>query len=330
MSLKTNKFRIIFFVLGAIALCIMVYHIGLETIIDNIRQTGWWFGAIIGIWVVVYLLNASSWRVILRDEDTPHVSFWNILKPTISGYAINYITPVVALGGEPYRILDMRRHVGGKKATSSVLLYSMMHIMSHFLFWLTAAVLTVAWLRPSLVVDATLGVVAILCIAGIIFFLKAYRKGLLMKSIRIAGKIPYVRKWVRNMDGEQWEKIEETDRQIAHLYACRRSDFYKSLSLEYLSRIVACLEVYFIVLALGLNLTFLDSVIIIAISSLIANLLFFAPLQLGTREGSYLLAFQGIAMSSGLGIYVSIITRIRETFWILIGLLLMHGKNDSV
>jgi hypothetical protein len=64
-------------------------------------------------------------------------------------------------------------------------------------------------------------------------------------------------------------------------------------------------------------------VIIIAISSLLANLMFFAPLQLGTREGSFLLAFQGIAMPAGLGIYVSLITRIRETFWILIGLLLM-------
>jgi len=324
MPWKTNKYRTLFFVLGAIALCVMLYHIGLDTIVENIRKTGWWFVAIIGIWLVVYLLNACSWRVILSDDATPHVSFWNILKPTISGYAINYITPVVALGGEPYRILEMRRHVGGKKATSSVLLYSMMHIMSHFLFWLTAAVLAVAWLRPSWVVNVTLGLIAVLCISGIVFFLKVYRKGLLMKSIRLAGKIPYMKKWIRHIDSERLEKIEETDRQIAHLYTYRKGDFYKSLSLEYLSRIVACLEVYFIVLALGLNLTFLDSVIIIALSSLIANLLFFAPLQLGTREGSFLLAFQGISMSSGLGIYVSIITRIRETFWIMIGLLLMH------
>ncbi len=326
MAQKSNKYRILFFVLGLIALCIMVYNIGLDTIIHNIRETGWWFVAIIGIWLVVYVLNAWSWQVILRDKTTPHVSFWNILKPTISGYAINYITPVVALGGEPYRILEMRQHVGGRKAASSVVLYSMMHIMSHFLFWLTAAALTIVYLRPSWIVDVVLGVVALLCIAAIIFFLKAYRKGLLMKSVRIAGRIPYVRRWTQHIDGERLEKIAETDRQIAHLYTYRRGDFYKSLFIEFLSRIVSCLEVYFIVLALGLNLTFVDSVIIIAISSLIANILFFAPLQLGTREGGFLLAFQGISMSSGLGVYVSIITRIRETFWILIGLLLMHGK----
>jgi uncharacterized membrane protein YbhN (UPF0104 family) len=135
-----------------------------------------------------------------------------------------------------------------------------------------------------------------------------------------------MKKWVQRIDGERLDKIEETDRQIAHLYTCRRSDFYKSLLLEYLARIVACLEVYFIVLALGLNFTFLDAVIIIALTSLIANIMFFAPLQLGTREGGFLMAFQGISMSSGLGIYVSLITRIRETFWIMIGLLLMKLK----
>ena len=87
MARKNNKYRVVFFALGLIALCIMVYNIGLDTIVSNIRQTGWWFVAIIGIWVVVYVLNAFSWRVILCDETTPHVSFWNILKPTISGYA---------------------------------------------------------------------------------------------------------------------------------------------------------------------------------------------------------------------------------------------------
>ena len=154
--------------------------------------------------------------------------------------------------------------------------------------------------------------------------MKAYRNGLLMKTIRIAGKLLFLRKWVHHMNAERMEKIVETDRQIAHLYTCRRGDFYKSLSLDYLSRIVACLEVYFIVLAFDLNFSFLDAVIIIAVTSLIANIMFFTPMQLGTREGGFLLAFQGISMSSGLGIYVSLITLIRETFWILIGLLLMH------
>jgi hypothetical protein len=47
------------------------------------------------------------------------------------------------MGGEPYRIMELTPYVGASKATSSVILYVMMHIFSHFWFWLVSAVLFV-------------------------------------------------------------------------------------------------------------------------------------------------------------------------------------------
>jgi uncharacterized protein (TIRG00374 family) len=323
--MKQNKYRIIFFLIGVIALFVMVYNLGPEAIYRNIRITGWWFVPIIGIWLAVYLLNAISWQFIIRDGQSPRVSFLTVLKLTISGYAINYITPVVAMGGEPYRILELRRYVGGRKASSSVILYTMMHIVSHFLFWATAAVLIIIVKRPSIAVLCVLGIIIALCAAGIVTFFKGYRKGLLMKILRLASKFPYVGKRIRSMSSEKLDKIRETDSQITGLYTHRRKDFYKSLVTEYLSRFVSCLEVYFTVKALGtVDFTFVDSVIAIAATSLFANILFFMPLQLGTREGGFLLAFKEMAMTMGDGVYVSLITRIRETFWILVGILLIY------
>jgi len=327
--MKQNRYRVIFFLIGMIALVIMIYNLGPEAIYRNIRLTGWWFVPIIGIWLVVYLLNAISWQCIIRDGQSPRVSFMTVFKLTVSGYAINYITPVVAMGGEPYRILELRQYVGGRKASSSVILYTMMHIVSHFLFWATAAVLIIILKQPSIAVLCVLGIIIGLCAAGIIAFFKGYRKGLLMKILRLASKFPYLGKAIRNMSGEKLDKIRETDTQIAGLYTHRRKDFYKSLFTEYLSRFVSCLEVYFTVKALGtIDFTFIDSVIAIAATSLFANILFFAPLQLGTREGGFLLAFKGMAITGlgSLGVYVSLITRIRETFWILVGLVLMYRQ----
>jgi uncharacterized membrane protein YbhN (UPF0104 family) len=308
----------------------MIYKIGVSTILDNIRLTGWWFVPVIGIWVVVYLLNTLSWRTIIRDGQTPHVPFLRIFQMTVSGYAINYITPFVALGGEPYRILELRQYTGGAKASSAVILYSMMHIMSHFLFWATAAGFILLFESPSTtVICVVCGIIAV-CAVSVGFFIKGYRNGLLMKSLRIAGKIPFLNRQVQQISEQTQEKIQNIDARIAELYTCRRKDFVKSLSLEYISRFVSSLEVYFIVMALGVSdFSYIDAVVAIAVTSLLANILFFAPLQMGTREGGFLLAFQGMMLASGLGVSVSLITRIRETFWILVGLLLMYRPRNK-
>jgi uncharacterized membrane protein YbhN (UPF0104 family) len=330
MPRETNRFRLLFLLAGLVAVVFMIYKIGVDTILQNIRLTGWWFIPIIGIWIVVYLLNAFSWRIIIRDGQTPKVPFLRIFQMTVSGYAINYITPMVALGGEPYRILELRQYVGGAKASSAVILYSMMHIMSHFLFWTTAAILIIAFKHPSVpVMFVAAGIIAV-CAIAICFFIKGYRNGLLVKSVRIAGKIPFIGAKIRRKSDTLQEKIRHIDSKIVELYTYRRKDFFKSLILEFISRFVSCLEVYFIVKAIGMNqFAFIDAIIAIAVTSLLANILFFAPLQMGTREGGFMLAFQGMTFVSGLGVYVSLITRIRETFWILTGVLLMYRPRNK-
>ena len=73
------------------------------------------------------------------------------------------------------------------------------------------------------------------------------------------------------------------------------------------------------------------SFLILAFTSLFANILGFLPLQLGGREGGFALSVAQMGMGGGIGMFVSIISRVRELFWASVGLLLMKvGTGVSV
>jgi uncharacterized membrane protein YbhN (UPF0104 family) len=102
-------YRNVFLAIGVVAIIIMLCtsDLSYSELWDNVRRAGYWFPAVILLWVFLYLANAWSWSVIIHDGAAPKVPFLKIYKYTISGYALNYVTPVGLLGGEPYRIMEL-------------------------------------------------------------------------------------------------------------------------------------------------------------------------------------------------------------------------------
>ena len=148
-----NSHRNIFLLFGIIAIIIMLLTFAMDyrELWANMSRAGYWFFAVVGIWCVIYLFNALSWFYIVRDGKRPSpVPFWRIYKLSISGFALNYATPFGLMGGEPYRIMELTPFLGASRATSSVILYVMMHIFSHICFWLTSIVLYLIIYTPTL------------------------------------------------------------------------------------------------------------------------------------------------------------------------------------
>lgn len=277
----------------------------------------------VAVWGVGYVLNALSFQQILlvaADKSSRQLlRWWKVLRLTIAGYAINYITPFGLLGGEPYRVLALRPVIGAEKATQSVILYSMMHIASHFCLWL----LSIAWAVvavPGLSADYGFGLTATLIGVTmlLVLFWYLYRHGIMLR---------FMKRWV------DWPLLNPN--------LLPAGNFARALGFELLSRLFNVIEYWLIMQALGFTaFGYGDALLVVAFSSLLANLLFFSPLQMGTREGGILLALQylvpsvALSLPSGISLLavavaLSFATRLREFIWIAIGLSLMRLSGTS-
>lgn len=319
--MNSKLYKLIFMVLGIFTLGYMVYTLGLTEILSNIEKTGFWFIPIIGSWLLIYILNALAFREIIEEPQLPQsdLPFLTVLRLTVTGYAINYITPFVALGGEPYRIMELKKSLGIHKATSSVLLYGMMHIFSHIIFWLLSIflILAVVQLDRTLIIGCIAGFFIGLAIT--LWFLRIYKKGFTVSTFKMLQKVPFIKQKAAAFLAEKSESLHEIDDQIRILYAERKPRFLKALFYEILARVVTCAEIYFTAVAIGLNMSIMEALIISSASSLFANIIFFFPMQLGVREGGLALALRSVGLPAEAGIFIGIIMRIREIVWIMIG-----------
>ena len=345
--MKWTKQRInnLFFFLGVAVVVVMLvtFDVSFVELWQHLCHAGYWLIPIVGVWIFVYGLNALAWQCVIRanSPDSSGISFLRIFRLTITGYALNYATPVGGLGGEPYRIMELSKDIDKQHATSSVILYAMMHFFAHFWLWFTSVFLYLALAAVgdvplTMPVATVLAVIAAFCLLAFYVLSKGYRKGLVIKTIRWTGKIPGLSGWSHRFLERHEEALRNVDKQIAALHQQDKRAFYSSLLLEYASRIVQSLEIMFMLLLFGVDcgggwngllLTFFHSILILSFTTLFANILGFLPMQLGVQEGGFVVSIAALGLSAALGIFVSIICRVREIIWIVIGLLLMKIKN---
>ncbi|QNL48289.1 flippase-like domain-containing protein [Olivibacter sp. SDN3] len=330
--MASKIYKVLFFVIGMTTLCYMVYALGVDVIWENIKKTGWWFLPVIGSWLIIYILNAIAFKAIIQEPTIPasNLPFLSVLKLTITGYVINYITPFVALGGEPYRIMELKPRLGVQKASSSVLLYSLMHMFSHVIFWLASIILILLYVPANTIMITGCSVMFITGVVLCYWFGRIYKKGFTLSIFKALAKIPGLKKKVGSFVAERQDSLREIDHQITELYAKRRGRFWQSLSFEFIARVVGCIEIYCTARAIDLNMSVVQSLIVSSGSSLFANLIFFFPMQLGTREGGLALALKSVGMPGAAGIFIGIIMRIRELVWIIIGLFLMKLAKPAL
>ena len=320
---------------GLAVLALMVTQLDFAQVWSGLSRAGYWFVAVIALWFFLYMFNTASWYVIINnagdadDKNVKKVGFWWLYKITVSGFALNYATPGGLMGGEPYRIMSLSPKIGTERASSSVILFAMTHIFSHFWFWFLSVLLYVVVHPLNIAMGAMLLVISLFSLVAIWFFVKGYKKGIAVSCLGLLSRFPLVKRWAQGFFERHREQLANIDNQIASLHNQNPKAFVSAVLLELSCRIVSALEIYFILLVIQPSANYLDSILILAFTSLFANMLFFMPLQLGGREGGFLMSAKGLALTTSAGIFVALIVRVRELIWTAIGLLLIKFDKKS-
>ena len=326
-----KKYQNLFFLFGIVMLAVMLTQLDYRQVWDGLKSAGYWFFAVVALWAFLYMFNTATWYIIIKSgsNEPTKINFFWLYKITVSGFALNYTTPCGLMGGEPYRVMSLSPKIGPERASSSVILYAMTHIFSHFLFLILSILIYLLTEPLNFFMGIILTSAGAFCLLGVWFFIKGYRKGMAVRLMNLLKHIPGAKKWARGFVERHKEQLDTIDSQIAALHNQNRKSFVSAVLLELACRFCSAFEIMFILLVLTADVSFAQCVLIFAFTSLFANLLFFIPLQLGGREGGFIMSTAGLALSASAGIFVALIVRIRELIWTAIGLLLINLEKKN-
>lgn len=280
------------------------------------------------LWAVIYILHMEAFRLVI-GEDSSKIHRMQLLRICVAGFALNSVTPLGMVGGEPYRIMELKRYLSTEKATSSTLTFSVLYVIGHVLIWLTGIICYLIMGCPGEPFVTVLLLIVMMLLLSVCYILfNQKRTGMILPVLHFLQKLPVLKKPVSGLLEKFGDKIAEID----SVYVSFRSEpkiFYKVTAYEYAARILECLEYYLIFRYLGEPITPLGGLMVLSMASLIGNLLFVVPMQVGAREGGMTIALGWLGIDAASGMIGGLIYRVRDLICIAIGIICILADRDT-
>lgn len=315
--------RLLALCLGLLLFVWLLHHVGLQETLDHIRLVGWNFPPLLLPSLLTGLLFALGWWWTLP----PRIPLFDLFLIRTAGDAVNLITPLAYLGGEPLKAFLLQNHrVSLTDAFASVVVAKTTMTFAYGIFIFLGLATTLLEARGmDYTLVGGLGAGIFLALAALLLYY-TQRRGLFSILHRLIHRL--------GAKGEAWmakrEALEHLDAKIATLYQDGRS-FKGCFLLSLLAWISTILETYLFLWALDAPVPLLTAFGIQTLVVAVKALAFFIPASLGAQEGGTLLIFLGYGLSGGTAMAFSLLRRARELFWVLIGLLLLSrwgwGRN---
>lgn len=318
-----KRLRYLFLIIGAVLLIVLVRKIGIETITQNMAALGWRFLPILCISLGWYLLNTFGWLQFLHRL-SDGIGFWELFRIKVTGEAVNTLTPVNFIGGDPMRIYLLRKNFPVSEGAASVVVdRTLATTATIFVIVLGIIVGFVTFDRLTDNMKYGVPIAALVSIGFIAFILIHQRRGffsLILNLCRSLGiKDDFSEKTVR--------RFTELDAHIIDFYEANHRGFLIALACHVGGRLLGVVEVYAIGHAVSDDFTLFAALMLTALAPMVNAVFAFIPGALGVMEGAFSGVLYLLHLNPAVGITIQIAKRLRAALWILLGLYFL-GAHD--
>ena len=319
--------RLLFFAAGAAVFAFLIYQVGPGVLLENLQRTGWTLVPVILSWIPVFLCWAAAWRLTMHGApDLP--PYWRLVSLSMSGLAVNLVTPLAQVGGEAFKIGAVSPWLGPQRATSSIVTFYMLHAMTNMLVWLLGIALVFTAFHPPGALGLPLAAIGVVIGCLMVFVFARIRQGIIRPLVNLVRALPLVGKRLQQRFDAQQARIDELDVLITGFYRASPPRFWLAFALDFTGRTLAFAEYWLIARGIGLEMSVVQTFVIGSLAALVINVIFFMPMEAGTKEGGLYYAFRTVGLDPGLGVFAAIVQRLRELTWIAIGLILIWAAGD--
>jgi len=311
-----KKLHAALLLLGIAFLAYLLWRIGIRQLGQQLASLGWGIVPFIALEFIAEVLHTVSWRCCLSG---PHrqLPLTRLFGVRMAGYAINYLTPTAALGGEATKVALLVSDRHGMEAVSGVLAGKLSAGVGHLLFVLAGSVFVIGSVTLPRAVWIAMFLSGGIIAAGMLAFLLLQKYGKLGSLIRwLAG---------RRFIGRAFQKLatqfNEVDETLKAFHRERPWALAKAVGWEMIAHSTGILQTWWFFGFLHEPVSVMTATGVWVLGLWFDMLTFAVPLNLGTLEGSRIVAFKALGLDAISGMTYGVALRLAQLACACFGLM---------
>jgi putative membrane protein len=295
----------------------LVWDLGPAAVWDAIRTLSWRLGLLVLFpYCMAVAFDTLGWRVLLPGC---RVAWGPLSAARLAGESANLLTPTASVGGEPLKAYLVRDRLPLDEGLASVVVDKTATVMGQAAFLAAGLAMALLALQPSKTVIVSMSALLAAEMIGVGAF----------ALVQIRGGVASVGRVLRRLGMGSAERHQEMLRDVDHrlegLYRRRPARVTLSALLHALGWAVGGLEIYLVLTLADIPVSLVTALVLEAVGSAVRFATFMIPGSLGALEAGNVAVFAAFGLPGAAGLSFSLVRRLREATWALMGLGALAG-----